>query len=263
MDLRLHLRVISRFRWIVLTGAVLALALTFASYYRIQLNNGPKIGYREAETFQSSETLMLTPPGYSLFTGAGQGTHGAASIDTGYLTSLAGIYAKLVNSDVIRSKVKQKVGTHVVYSATPVIDPAAGSLPFVEIDGLATSPARAVQVASTVSSRFLSYVQSNSKPIQPNQRIVVQPVSLAADNVKVVKSRSKTLPIVVFLVVILGTVGLVYILENLRPRATAGVDREHVDETSAEDDDLADLESLEPPRLIPEPVAPERSRSRA
>jgi capsular polysaccharide biosynthesis protein len=39
-----------------------------------------------------------------------------------------------------------------------------------------------------------------------------------ADPPVLVKGRSKTLPVVVFVTVLLGVVGLVFMLENLRPR---------------------------------------------
>jgi hypothetical protein len=271
MDLRLHLRVISRFRWLVIGGLLLAVVLTFFSYFKLELGNGVHVGYREDETFQSSETISLVSPTAIV----GNNSNG---IDTGYLTDLAGIYAKLINSDIIRTPVKHRVGPHINYSASLVVDSTAGSLPFLEIDGLATSGAKAVRITSAVSAAFLAYIRQNQQSLKPSRRINVQVVSAAADNVEVAKARSKTLPIVVFLLVLVATLGLAYVLENLRPRAESAEPgaapvptditpvtpeimpvQSNGDAPEREDD----VDAVESPRLVGDAAAQERSRRRA
>ena len=275
MDLRLHLSVISRFRWLVAGGLLLAIVLTFFSYFRLELGNGVHVGYREDQTYQSNETISLLSPSKIV-------SSSSSSFDYGYLTTLAGIYAKLINSDVIRTPVKHRVGPHVNYSATLVVDSTAGSLPFLEIDGLATSAAKAVRMTAAVSAAFLAYVRQNQQALKPSRRIDVQVVSAAADNVEVAKARSKTLPIVVFLLVLVATLGLAYVLENLRPRAQqSGVSQQeavapvHTDITPASPEIMPvqsngdapegeeAVDSVEPPRLVGDAAAQKRSRRRA
>jgi hypothetical protein len=52
----------------------------------------------------------------------------------------------------------------------------------------------------------------------PAQNRVLLTVITKADPPFLVKGRSKTLPVVVFVTALLGVVGLVFMLENMRPR---------------------------------------------
>jgi hypothetical protein len=61
------------------------------------------------------------------------------------------------------------------------------------------------------------YRQQAQADIPDKQRVVLQVFS-AARNATVVSGRKKTLPIVIFLSVLLATIGLAFVLENLRPR---------------------------------------------
>src|SRR5689334_7971896 len=64
MDVRLFFRVLSRFRYLVVAGLLLAFALAFIAVFRISFSGGsPKISYRQSETYSSSATLWITQGG--------------------------------------------------------------------------------------------------------------------------------------------------------------------------------------------------------
>ncbi len=114
MDLRLHFRVLSRFRYLVIGGLILAVALAFFSYFRVDLH-GFKINPRQDETWQSSEVFLLTQKNSSLFTANpdASGSSGATS----WLMTLPGFYAQIANSDVVGDVIRANHSLHGTYDA--------------------------------------------------------------------------------------------------------------------------------------------------
>jgi hypothetical protein len=106
--------------------------------------------------------------------------------------------------------------------AQPVVDRVTqnrGPLPFVSIIGTAKRGVDAVSIASRGGNALIDYVVStqNSANIPKSQRIQIT-VLTQAQPAKLLAGRKKTLPIVIFLSVLLATIGLAFVLENLRPR---------------------------------------------
>jgi capsular polysaccharide biosynthesis protein len=89
----------------------------------------------------------------------------------------------------------------------------------IDITAISTSPSRAVTLAQRSASALTSYVrdQQQASRVPVDDRAVIQPV-IHPGQVQLFRPRSKTMPIVVFAAVMFVTVGLVFILENLRPR---------------------------------------------
>ena len=244
MDLRLHANVIWRWRFIVISGLMLAMVLMFLSFFRVSLAEGFSLHYRQGKTWRSTETLLLTQQDCALgqVTCRSQGFLSSPGIGS----SVAPLYAQFANSGLIRARVLpngQATAATGDYLASPVTDASTGGqqlLPFLQFDGTGSTPGQATRMARRAVSVFLKYLSdtSNSSKIPQSNRIVLQVVSPATlDDAQVFADRKKTRPIVVFLAVMIVTLGLAYVLENLfpsrrraavaEPRIESVVDSEH------------------------------------
>jgi hypothetical protein len=222
MDLALYGRVLRRFWWLVLPGLALACALAFLSLARVSPNGS--IAYRHPVVWQSTTLLLLTQPGFpwgrTVYPTVGPGTSG----DPGRLTGLTDLYSQFANGDEVRQLMRRE-GAPASWSvvAAPVVPTLTGStLPIVALSGRAHSPSEAVSAVTAGRQALSKYVelQQRAAKIPGNQRISLQVVKRATTPI-VVEPRKKTLAIVVFLAVMVATVGLAFVLENLRPRAQA------------------------------------------
>lgn len=220
MDLALYARVIWRFRLIVAAGVVLAVVLSALSY-------------RTATTWQSTETLLVTqrgfPQGRTVLPGgtsSGQGSSGHPALGTTFadpqrFSQLALFYSQLANSDAVQLMVARR-GLKGAMTAQPAVlgnSLGGGLLPFITILGTAAGPQTAVRIAEEGASAFQRYLdeQQTAAAIPINQRVVVQVVNRARDAV-ILQGPKKTLPVVIFLTVLIAALGLAFVLENLRPR---------------------------------------------
>ncbi len=215
MDLRTHLGVIWRWRVFFAVGIALALLLTFFSYFRVSADG---LTHRQEVTWQSSEMLQLTQPGCEYCRAVP-----AATTNLSWLTTLTTVYAQIANGDALRRRVFRGHQTDGDYVAAPVQDPVTpGQTQFLTFAGMATSPAEAVRIARRATSTFLSYLdeQSQDARVSRGDRVVLKVVTKARlGNAKVIADRKKTIPIIVFLSVLLMTFVVTYALENLYPRA--------------------------------------------
>ncbi len=209
MDLRLYGRVISRFRWLVVGGFGLAVLLTFLTIFKVSFSS-PHVSWRQHKTYQATAQLLLTKQ-YGL--GTDDPSHNAA------------LYAPIINSDAIRTPVRREGALKGTYVATAVSGGSAvGILPLVQIDALAANPAAAMRLARSVSDAFDSYLVTSQtqQGIPTKQQIQAQTIT-APNKVVVAKGRKFTIPIVIFLSTLVATLGLAFLLENLRPRAAVAL----------------------------------------
>lgn len=228
MDLALYFRVIWRFRYLALAGVVLAFMLAFFSYAKVSLAG---ITYRGSETWEASETLMITEPGFPI------GRSGSTTVvsptstadtassptDTLRFASLAPVYAQLATSDATTRLARKQGPLPGSFTASPVAFRRQGArqLPFITITGTAATPASAVEVARRASAALVVFVERRQAAagIAKKNRTVIEIVNEAKGATKV-KGRNLTVPIVIFLTVAIATLALAFILENLRPRGT-------------------------------------------
>ena len=64
MDLNLYLRVLWRFRLIVVVGFVLAITVAFASVAKVGADGSLSISYRQQPTWQGTTRLFVTQQGF-------------------------------------------------------------------------------------------------------------------------------------------------------------------------------------------------------
>lgn len=220
----MHSKVLWRWRYLVIGGLALATALAFFSTFKVSFADGYSLQYRDGKLWQSSETLLLTQQSCALgqITCASQGIPSSPA----GASSIAPLYAQIANSGLLRTRVLPGgVATPATgdYRATPVTDGATGGqqlLPFVEFDGLGRTPEQAVRIAERAASVFLAYLEqsTNRSNVPKSNRIAVQVISAAStDGAKVIQGRKLTAPILVFLAVMIVTLGLAYVLENVFP----------------------------------------------
>jgi capsular polysaccharide biosynthesis protein len=197
----------------------LAVALAFFSFYKVSFADGFDVSYRQGQTWQASETLLINQRG--LLTNPAPGPQS----NPGWLTSLTSLYAQIANSATIRTRVfPGGITTKATgdYSASQVFDQNNQPLSVLTFDGTGSSPGQAAGDAGRAASQFRYYVNAQSAG-QTKNRVLISVLSPAeVRTAKVVKGRKLTNPILIFLAVFLAAIGLAYVLENLKPKKAPG-----------------------------------------
>jgi hypothetical protein len=227
MDLRLFARVLWRFRIIVVLGFILALSLALLSTVRVGRNG---MTYREPELFSSTVRLQVTQhgcPECRLYAQEpaplGEEPNDGPVVDPTRFTTLAIYYARLATSDSVLRVMRRGGPIRGKIIAVSARDDASGTLlPFIDIAAIATSPLGAVQLADRGAGALKTYVQEQQarNNVPKADRVLLETI-VAPRQVELFQPRSKTMPIVIFLLVMGGIIGLAFLLENLRPRPPA------------------------------------------
>lgn len=231
MDLGLYLRVIWRFRILVLGGLFLASILAFLSVARVEVKDGrPQATYRDPHIYESESLLLVTQRGFPI---------GRAVFDEvlpteprtdegGYVhkyseperySPYAILYAHLFMSDDVQRLIRQEEDIKATVRADPVMADINTVFPEIQIKSVAETPGDARRGARQAVAIFRSYIaeEQAANQIIPEKRIVLQVLNTATEP-ELVSAPPLTRPAVVFLAVMSAIFGLVFVLENLRPR---------------------------------------------
>jgi hypothetical protein len=241
VDFKLYARVLWRFRLLVAAGLVLALALALLSTVRVGRDG---ISYRESELWSSSIRLLVTQSGFPegrlyaqkpLKPGEEASTEEETSeadvpvADPNRFNALAILYAELASSDPVRQVMRRDGPVLGKVVATALRDERSGTLlPLIDLAAISTSPRGAAGLAMRGANALNTFLQEQQRAnsVPAADRVVVQTI-VQPRGALLFQPRSKTMPIVIFLVVMLAIVGLSFLLENLNPRArSAGGRRE-------------------------------------
>lgn len=225
MDFRLYASVLWRFRLLVVLGTVLAVALATLSMVSV---SGEGLAFRQSELWSSTTRLGVTQRGFPegrLFAGGGtpegEARLGIPVADPNRFNTLAVLYAELATSDPVRRQMRRDGGPiRGKIIATPVVvGENRVMLPFVDVVAIATSPRGAVELAQRNATALISYLERQQvvNDVPTGDRVVVEQL-VRPRPPQIFRPRSKTMPIVVFLATMLATIGLAFLLENLRPR---------------------------------------------
>ena len=230
MDLRLYVRVLWRFRLLVAIGVLLAAGLATLSVVRVSSDG---LTYRETELWSSSTRLIVTQQGFpwgrllaqdpSLSEDAARSL-GIPLADPNRLNNLTILYAELATADpVLRLMRRDGPINGKILAAPVVVQDGRYTLPLIDVIAIATSPQRAMKLAVRGASAFETYLteQQRINDVPTDDRVVVQQVERPR-GAEIYRPRSKTMPIVIFLAVMFATVGLAFLLENVRPPARPG-----------------------------------------
>jgi hypothetical protein len=230
VDFQLYLRVLWRFRFLVLLGVVLAGTLAIFSVVNISTNG---LRYKQYELYSSSTRLIVTQQGFPygrlLAQNSGISEEAAQSLnipmaDQNRLNGLTLLYAELATSDPVRRLMRRDGPISGRIIATPVVvQEGRYTLPLIDVVAIAVSPKRATRLAERAARAFETYLtdQQRLNKVPKADRVVVQQVERPR-KIEVVRPRSKTLPIVIFFAVSFATIGLAFLLENMRPRPRSG-----------------------------------------
>jgi hypothetical protein len=233
MDLQLYARVLWRFKAIVLLGLVLALTLALLSTVRIGRDGAT---YRSPELWSSTMRLIVTQSGFPegrlyaqepprpgedpATTPRLSSPSGIPVVDPARFNSLAILYAELATSDAVRQLMRRQGPVRGQIVATPLRDERSGTLlPLIELGAISTSPRSSILLVMRASNALSSYLerQQRANNVPEPDRVVVEPI-IQPRGAQLFRPRSKTMPIVVFLVVMFAVVGLAFLLESIRPR---------------------------------------------
>jgi hypothetical protein len=228
MDLGLLSRVLWRHKIIVSIGLTAAIVLSFLSFAKVSFAHGFQVHHRQSEQWQSTATLLVTEPGFPF----GR-TISPDGRDPSRFSAYATLYARLATSDAVK-KLMQKEGpfdpSTEFIGAAPVLSLDANTnsapLPLVSIWTIGATAERSYALTRHLTKAFIDYlkIEQDRNHIPQSQRVAVS-VSVDGSEPLLVKKRSKTLPIVVFLTVWIATCGLAFIRENLQRRhRPVGVD---------------------------------------
>ncbi len=222
MDLQLYARVIWRFKWLVALGVIVAFSLSVLSVFQVSLKS-PHLKARSVEQWKSTETLLVKPPGAPWL-----GLNYSKNADPQKYSTLGTILVQFVMSDEVRRLINQAwpLTKYDVIQAFPVLAQSYNSssppLPLISVEVTSYSQWRSRQLVEHTTAAFRSYVEQlqAQNNIPTNRRVLVTTVR-SYEPPLLLAGHSKTLPVVVFLTVMLGVFGLCLVLENLRPRVRA------------------------------------------
>lgn len=231
MDLALYARVLWRFRLIVLVGIVLALTLAFVSVARLRLDGGLHVAYK-GEQWGATSTIFVTQRGYPLGRAVfdefakvpGQSTVIPKLSDPSRFGPTALIYARIAMSDDVRRLMREMgapEGRVAAQTQTAEVNSAV-LLPTVNISAVAASADDATTLARTAVRALIEYNRAEQarNRIPPEKRIQLKVINLA-QGAALVRGRPFTRAAAVFLAVMMLVVGLIFVLENARPRIRA------------------------------------------
>ena len=267
MDLQLILRVLWRFRLLVVGGFLLAFALAAFSYVKINPSGDPKFTYRETEQWEALSTLFVTSRGFpwgSIGTGADPTDPVQPDADKGktpkgldpvHLTGLASLYVRLATSDPVLQRMLKEGPIEGALNAFPVSSDDTGRgtvLPMVTLSAVAAGPGEAITLAERHAKAFVDFIETRQQEgqIPPEDRVVVEVVRKPQE-AELLQGRKKTRPMVVFVAVMIVILGVVFALENLRPRVRSYPPRPE------------GLEALPTPSTAPVEAIDERTRRSA
>lgn len=238
MDLRLHLRVLWRFRFLVAVGLLAGLLLGLVAYVRVGLEDGrPTFAYRQGETYASHATLFVTQGGFpwgrsipeleNLESAVAPAPADATTTEEPLLpqfadatrfATLASLYAKLATSDAVGDIVGRSGPIDGRIEATALATRDA-AVPLIDLAGVADTKEGAVALTERAIRALQEFVRQrqDATAVLPENRVILTVIDRPADP-ELVEGRKLTRPIILFLAVVIVVVALVYVLESLRPR---------------------------------------------
>jgi hypothetical protein len=233
VDLLLYIRVLWRFRRIVVAGFLLAVALMIFSMFSVSFAGGsPKFEYRESEIWRSDATLFVTQEGFPW--GRIRVGEAAISVDRegeptepkfaspDRFADLAVVYSELAQSDAIRKLMAEQGPIRGEIQAEPMTSDDGDGLPMFGITALSDTAAGAVELSRRQIEAFKTYIADEQARNDIPRDEKVEVVALAQPQNAVLEvPRKKTRPVAIFLAVMILTIGLAFVLENMRTRLHA------------------------------------------
>jgi hypothetical protein len=234
MNLIRHLQVLKRGRAIIAVGLLVAIAVATLATFRVSFDGGPQLAFRKPEVWSSSTKLLLTQPGFpwgrSVLPGAAPAGPDAEAqaaadekgnlqfADPSRLAYLAWIYSHFLMGDEVRTMIKDKP-LDMDIQAGPLSaggSMSAASLPIIGLTTTAHTAKEARKLNDDVHLALEDYLtrqqRRSSTPV--TDRVVISTVD-RPEPIRI-KGHSVNLGVMAFLLIMVASVSLVYLLENLR-----------------------------------------------
>jgi hypothetical protein len=230
MDIERFSRVVWRNRRIVFVGAVAAVILAAISVVRVDpLNGDPLFQFRQGQLWSSSLTFQLTQRGFpegrgAIEAGSNQRTPRSSApvfADTGRLVELAHLYTRLVNSDRVRTEMRQSGpilgGISVMQESSDVrAQQSQEPLPLVTLRSANFSRSRSIARVRRQFQAFSDLFTADQvrSRIPISERIELRTV-VGPTKPQVIEPRSKALPLLIFFATMISILAFVLIRENV------------------------------------------------
>jgi preprotein translocase subunit Sec61beta len=217
MDIALYVRVLRRHRRVVGAGFVFAILVTALAVVRVDPASGT-ISRRGQEQWVSYSRVFVTQPGFPY------GELRTRGKDPATLAANAVFYSNLAMTDAVLKSAFGAAGPGGQVEAAPVLASSFSNdaLPIISIAGIGPSAGAAERIARLETQGLISYVESQQADakISPNNRVVLQVINRPHAAV-LRQARSTTVPVVVFLTLMMAVIGVAFLLENVRPAIRA------------------------------------------
>jgi hypothetical protein len=232
MDIRLLARVVSRFRYLALAGVLLAVAATVFSAARLDTRDW-RLHFRQQLQYQSTAVLLVDgnrpswlyavppgTPGASATTTATTATTTGMIADPARLGGLTSLYGYFVQSDAVH-RLTGNEPVNSVSAVTITADVGNGRrdpLPLLAVMATGGSPHAATDLDRRVTAAFQRYVRERQTEahVSDQDRVTLRVVNAPSPGTRLAP-RSYTRAIVAGLLTIIATIGLMLVIENLRP----------------------------------------------
>lgn len=230
MNLRLFVRVLRRFKVLVVAGLLGATVLSTLTLAQVKFDGvTPRFEYRSEEHWQSRATLFVTQAGFPWgrsvldevipVSPEGNGGYVPRYSDVNRLQTLAQLYAQLAMGDAVRALVHRNGPLDGTYDAAPVNSRDGSTfLPLIWISGFSSTPAGAKATARRVTEAFVVYLRRTQQinKIPAEKRVDIQVVEKPRKAV-LLEGRRLARPIFLFVLLMSAVLTLAFILDNLRP----------------------------------------------
>jgi capsular polysaccharide biosynthesis protein len=226
MDVPQYLRVLWRYKWLLLVGVVVAAAAAMVAGFT--LVNG-KLVSRTTQQYTAATTVMLGSADQSIYTDQQVGPTQAPgqTVQQTNLAQTAVVYAYLISGDSIRQQVEAQLGafgpddklTAVSRTTQPAGSeqfPGKYTLPMINIVGASDDASRAEKISRTAAEQFQTYVvrQQNEAKVAAGDRIQLTTITDGA--AEAAQGSNPAIPLVITGVgVLLVFVALAFVLYNI------------------------------------------------
>jgi hypothetical protein len=242
MDLIRHLKVLWRFRVVVILAVLFGIGLAVLAAYQV-----PSMERRGVEVWSVESDTLVTQPGFpegrvtlppQVAPVPGEDTAETTKqnlefADPGRFSSLALLYSVLAQSDQVRARIPTPTAPGQVQArAYDVTGTGSTFLPIIKLTTTAGSPQAAMKLNMEAQQGLKDLIeeQQRDNDIAPNQRVRLSALNEPTQPM-MISGPSLTPSILALMLCLLGAVALAHILEALRPRDKAAFeDFDDVDE---------------------------------
>lgn len=230
MNLARHASVLWRFRRVTAAGVVIGLILAFLAYYDVGAGKP-----RGAETWTAVSQILVTQPGSPEFRvtlppqpvgtttdATGQASEGESNgkddvqfADPGRLAALADLYSRFLTSDEVLRRVPEHPPVAAI-NASPFASSQGGQiLPVIQLTTMAPTAELARSTNLHTYEALGDLIDERARK-DDFERVRLQ--LLVAPSVSLMDKPKPTASVLIFMLVMLGTVAVTHLLEALRSK---------------------------------------------